>query len=113
MNLGDDDLLLFCVIEGETEPFPIGVEGPSWHNPKFVVGNLKKKIQEERKYDSLAGIDAHSLVLGKVCHRRVAISDYMAYLSSFQSKEGIFLSMRNRNILCPDVSRLLGNPRKN
>jgi hypothetical protein len=66
MNLGDDDLLLFCVIEGETEPFPIGVEGPLWRNPKFVVGNLKKKIQEERKDGPLAGVDAHSLVLWKV-----------------------------------------------
>ena len=27
MNLGADDLLLFCVIEGEAEPFPMGVEG--------------------------------------------------------------------------------------
>ncbi|KAF8241168.1 hypothetical protein L208DRAFT_1229418 [Tricholoma matsutake] len=65
MSLGDDDLLLFCVIEGKTEPFPIGVEGSSWRNPKFVVGDLKKKIQEERKDGSLAGIDAHSLVLWK------------------------------------------------
>jgi hypothetical protein len=37
-----------------------------WRNHKFVVGNLKKKIQEERKDGSLAGVDAHSLVLLKV-----------------------------------------------
>ncbi|KAF8218444.1 hypothetical protein L208DRAFT_1351365 [Tricholoma matsutake] len=66
MSLGDDDLLLFCVIEGETEPFPIGVEGSTWRNPKFVVGDLKEKIQEKRKDGSLAGVDAHSLVLWKV-----------------------------------------------
>ena len=66
MNLGDDDLLLFCVIEDETEAFAIDIEGPLWHNPKFMVDDLKKKIQEERKDDSLAGVDAHSLVLSKV-----------------------------------------------
>ena len=66
MNLGDDDLRLLCVIEGETEVFPVDIEGPSWRNPKFMVGDLKKKIQEERKYGPLAGVDAHSLVLWKV-----------------------------------------------
>ena len=66
MNLGDDDLRLLCVIEGETEPFPIDIEGPSWRNPKFMVGDLKKKIQEERKDGPLAGVDGHSLVLWKV-----------------------------------------------
>ncbi|KAF8240565.1 hypothetical protein L208DRAFT_1427998 [Tricholoma matsutake] len=30
-----------------------------------MVGDLKKKIQEERKDGSLAGVDAHSLVLWK------------------------------------------------
>ncbi|KAF8225715.1 hypothetical protein L208DRAFT_1408086 [Tricholoma matsutake] len=54
MNLGDDDLRLLCVIEGETE-----------RNPKFMVGDLKKKIQEKRKDDSLTGVGAHSLVLWK------------------------------------------------
>jgi hypothetical protein len=52
MNLGDDDLRLLCVIE--TEVFPIDVEGPSWCNPKFIVGNLKEKIQKKRNNDSLA-----------------------------------------------------------
>ena len=66
MNLGDDDLRLLCVIEGETEPFPIDIEGPLWRNPKFMVGDLKKKIQEERKTDSLDGVGSHSLVLWKV-----------------------------------------------
>ena len=66
MNLGDDDLRLLCVIEGETEPFPIDIEGPLWRNPKFMVGGLKEKIQEKRKGDSLAGVGAHSLVLWKV-----------------------------------------------
>jgi hypothetical protein len=66
MNLGDEDLRLLCVIEGETEVFPIDIEGPSWRNPKFMVGDLKKKIQEERKDDSLAGVGAHVLVLWKV-----------------------------------------------
>ncbi|KAF8221410.1 hypothetical protein L208DRAFT_1415052, partial [Tricholoma matsutake] len=65
MSLGDDNLLLFCVIEGKTEPFLIGVEGSSWRNPKFVVGNLKEKIQEKQKDDSLTGVGAHSLVLWK------------------------------------------------
>ncbi|KAF8225505.1 hypothetical protein L208DRAFT_1306035 [Tricholoma matsutake] len=63
MNLGDGDLQLLCVIEGETKVFPIDIEGPLWCNPKFMVGDLKEKIQEERKYGSLAGIGAHSLVL--------------------------------------------------
>ena len=66
MNLGDDDLRLLCVIEGEAEVFPIDVEGASWRNPKFMVGDLKKKIQEERKDGPLAGVDGHSLVLRKV-----------------------------------------------
>ena len=59
-------ILLFCVIEGETEPFPIGVEGSSWSNPKFTVGDLKEKIQEKRKSDSLAGVGVHILVLWEV-----------------------------------------------
>ncbi|KAF8237953.1 hypothetical protein L208DRAFT_1245054 [Tricholoma matsutake] len=65
MNLGDDDLRLSCVIEGETEVFPIDIEGSSWRNPKLTVGYLKEKIQEKRKDGSLAGVDAHSLVLWK------------------------------------------------
>ncbi|KAF8222780.1 hypothetical protein L208DRAFT_1412870, partial [Tricholoma matsutake] len=65
MNLGDDDLWLSCVIEGETEVFPIDIEGSLWRNPKFTVGYLKEKIQEKRKDGSLAGVDAHSLVLWK------------------------------------------------
>lgn len=66
MNFGDDDLRLFCVIEGETEAFKIVVEGSLWRNLNFEVSDLKKKIQEERKDDSLAGVGAHSLVLWKV-----------------------------------------------
>jgi len=31
MNLGDDDLLLHCVIEGETEVFQIDVEALKGH----------------------------------------------------------------------------------
>jgi hypothetical protein len=50
MNLGDNDLQLLCIIEGEAEVFPIDVEGPSWCNPKYMVGHLKK-IQEEHKDD--------------------------------------------------------------
>ena len=66
MNLGDDDLLLLCVIEGETEVFPIDIEGPLWRNPKFIVGGLKQKIQVMQKDGSLDGVGAHSLVLWKV-----------------------------------------------
>ena len=66
MNLGDDDLLLLCVIEGEAEMFPIDIEESLWHNPKFMVDGLKKKIQAERKDDSLASVDAHSLLLWMV-----------------------------------------------
>ena len=66
MNLGDDDLRLLCVIEGETEVFPIDIEGPSWRNPKFMVGDLKERIQKKRKDDSLEGVGAHILVLWKV-----------------------------------------------
>jgi hypothetical protein len=70
MNLGDGDLRLLCVIEGETEVFQIDIEGSSWRNPKFMVGDLKKRIQEEQKFDSLAGVGAHILVLWKVCHQQ-------------------------------------------
>ena len=66
MSLGGDDLRLLCVIEGETEAFLIDVEGASWHNPRYMVGDLKKRIQEERKDGSLSGVDPHSLVLWKV-----------------------------------------------
>ena len=66
MNLGDDDLRLLCVIEDETEVFAVDIEGPLWHNPKSNVGHLKKKIQEERKYGPLGGVDPHSLLLWKV-----------------------------------------------
>jgi Crinkler effector protein N-terminal domain len=113
MNLGDDDLLLFCLIEGETEPFEIGVKGPSWRNPKFTVGNLKKKIQKERKDDSLKGVGAPILKLWKVRaieHSRSRIIWLTCHLCS--RKRGI-LSIRNRNRLCPAVSHLLGNLGKN
>ena len=67
MTLGDDDdLRLRCFIEGETEAFSIDIEGPSWRNPKFEVDDLKKRIQEERKDSSLAGVDPHILTLWKV-----------------------------------------------
>ena len=66
MDLGDGDLRLLCVIEGESESFPIDVKGSLWRNPKFMVGDLKKKIQEERDKGSLAGVDPHILVLWKV-----------------------------------------------
>jgi hypothetical protein len=65
MNLGDDDLLLVCVMEGETEVFPVDVKGPLWRNPKFMVGALEDKTQEKRKDDSLAGVGAPILVLWK------------------------------------------------
>jgi hypothetical protein len=104
MNLGDDDLQLFCVIEGETEGFKIDVEGSLWRNLNFVVSDLKEKIQEKRKDDSLAGVGAHSLVLWKVCHRRVAISNYMAYLSSFQPKEGTCIDVKPKQTLSERVA---------
>ena len=115
MNLNDDDLLLFCLIEGEIESFPIGVKRSSWRNPKFTVGylRLKKKIQEARKNGPLAGVDAHILELWKVRaieDSRSRIIWLTCHLCS--PKRGI-LSMRNRNRLCPAMSRLLGNPGKN
>ena len=66
MDLGDDDLQLHCIIEGESEVFSVNVQGSLWHNPKFNANLLKEKIQEKRKGDSLAGVGAHSLVLWKV-----------------------------------------------
>ena len=66
MNHGDDGLRLLCLIEGETDVFTIDVERASWHHPKFMVSDLKEKIQEKRKNGSLAGVDADSLVLWKV-----------------------------------------------
>ena len=66
MDLGNDDLRLLCVIEGESESFPIDVKGSLWRNPKFMIGDVKKKIQRKRNEDSLAGVGAHILVLWKV-----------------------------------------------
>ncbi len=98
MDLDDDDLLLSCVIEGETESFPIGVKRSSWRNPKFTVGYLKKKIQEEGKNDSLAGINAHILELWTV--RAIEDSRYnMAYLSSLQPKEGNSINAKPKQTL--------------
>jgi hypothetical protein len=37
----------FALSNGKTGVFPIDIEGPLWHNPKFMVGNLKEKIQEK------------------------------------------------------------------
>ena len=113
MNLGDDDLRLLCLIEGEAEVFPIDVEGPSWRNPKFMVGDLKKKIQEERKNDSLDGVGAHILVLWKVRAIEDSRSRIIWLTCHLCSRKRGILSMRNRNRLCPTVSRLLGNPGKN
>jgi hypothetical protein len=113
MNLGDDDLRLFCIIEGETEVFPIDVKGPSWRNPKFMVGDLKEKIQEERKNGPLHGVDAHSLVLWKV--RAIGESPRQTmWLTRHRSSPKMrILSIPNRNRLCLDVLRLLGNLGKN
>ena len=79
MNLGDDDLRLLCVIEGEDEVFPVFIEGPLWRNSKFVVADLKKEIQKKRKEGSLAGIDAHSLALWKVRAIEESPRQTMAY----------------------------------
>ena len=88
MNLGDDDLRLLCIIEGEAEAFPIDIGESSWRNPKFIVGDLKKKIQEERKNDSLAGVGAHILILWKVrCYRRIVMLVGIAYSPSFQPED--------------------------
>ena len=111
MNLGDDDLQLLCVIE--TEPFPINIEGPLWHNPKFMVGDLKKKIQEEQKDGSLAGSDVHSLVLWKACAIKESPCQTMWVPRHRSSPKTGILSMRNQNRLCPDVSHLLGHPGEN
>jgi hypothetical protein len=102
MNLGDDDLQLLCVIEGESEVFPIDVEGSLWRNPKFTVGHLKETIQGKRKNDSLAGVGAHILVLWKVRATEESRS-WMIWLTCHlcSPKRGI-LSMRNRNRLSPD-----------
>ena len=115
MYLGDDDLQLLCIIEGEAEAFAIDVEGSSWRNPKFRVGYLKETIQEKRKYGALAGVGAHSLVLWKVCAIEESRSpSRIIWLTCHlcSRKRGI-LSMRNRSRLCPAASRLLGNPGKN
>ena len=113
MDLGDDDLQLDCIIEGESEAFPVNVQGSFWHNPKFNIGHLKEKIQEKRMYGSLAGVDAHSLVLWKVRGIEESPCQTM-WLSRHRSspKTGI-LSIGNRNRLCLDVLHLLGNLGKN
>ena len=90
MKLGDDDLRLLCVIEGETEPFPIDIEGPLWRNPKFMVGDLKGEIQKERKNDSLDGVDAHSLVLWKVRAIEDSRCQTICQLVIFAAKRGGF-----------------------
>jgi hypothetical protein len=113
MDLGDDDLQLHCIIEGEAETFPVNVPGSVWHNPKFNVGHLKEKIQVRRKDGSLAGVDAHTLVLWKVRAIEESRCLEICLISRpFSPKRGI-LSVRNRNRLFSDVSLLLGNLGKN
>jgi hypothetical protein len=109
MSLGGDDLRLLCVIEGGTEAFPIDVEGASWHNPRFVVGDLKKRIQVERKDDS----PAHILVLWKVRAIEELRSRIIWLTCHLSSPKRRFLSSWSRNRLCLDVLRLLGNLGKN
>ena len=113
MDLGDDDLQLHCIIEGESEAFSVNVQGSLWHNPKFNAGHLKKKIQEVRKDDSLGGVGAHSLVLWKVRAIEESPRQTMWLTRHCSSPKMGILSMRNRKSLCPDVSRLLGHPGKN
>jgi Crinkler effector protein N-terminal domain len=99
MDIDDDDL--FCVIEGETESFPIGVKRSLWRNPKFTVGYLKKKIQEERKNGSLAGIAAHILEPWKVRAIEDSRSRITWLTCHLCSPKRRILSVRNRNRLCP------------
>ena len=113
MNFGNGDLQLLCVIEGETEVFPISLERSLWRDAKFMVGHLKMKIQEERKYDSLAGVGAHILVLWKVRAVEDSQCQTIWLTCHLCSPNRGILSMRNRNRLWADGSRLLVNPGKN
>jgi len=103
MDLGNDDLRLLCVIEGESESFPVDVKGSLWRNPKFMIGDVKEKIQRKRNEDSLAGVGAHILVLWKV--RAIYESRCRAIWLTriLSSPKTRILSMSNRNRLCMDV----------
>jgi hypothetical protein len=65
MDLGEGDLLLLCIIQGERDALPVDVPRRSWRNPKYMVNNLKEKIQKERGHGSLAGVDPHVGELGE------------------------------------------------
>ncbi|EDR05746.1 uncharacterized protein LACBIDRAFT_329298 [Laccaria bicolor S238N-H82] len=54
MDLGDDDLLLQCVIEGESEAFLVNVKDSLWHQATFLVADLKEKIHERQHMGSFA-----------------------------------------------------------
>ena len=76
MNLGDDDLRLLCVIEGETEVFPIDIEGRSWRNP----GRPEEEDPKGTKKWSISWRWCpQPSTLEGACYRRFAMSDNMAY----------------------------------
>ncbi|KAG0007896.1 hypothetical protein BGZ81_004501, partial [Podila clonocystis] len=53
------NLTLFCLVDGESTPFPVEIE------PTKTIGALKKDIKEEKAI-AFAGVDADMLTLWKV-----------------------------------------------
>ena len=60
--MANDTRVLFCLIQGETNPFRVTVSTGQG------IFFLKEVIQEERKNRALRDVDAVDLVLWKVRH---------------------------------------------
>jgi hypothetical protein len=71
-------------------------QGPLWRNPKFMAGDLKKKIQEERENDSLAGVGAHIIVLWEV--RAMEESQY-GLLAIVPAQDGNLFNVKPKHTL--------------
>ena len=69
----DDSRRLWCLIEGESDVFPVTV-----NLRRHVIAELKKFIQRERALDTLKEVGAHALELWKVS----AINDLRCEVTS-------------------------------
>ncbi len=71
--------LLNCLIEGESNVFPIAVRRD------YAVGEFRRVIQEERALDTLEGVGPHTLELWKVS----AIGESLCKVTSLFSAQGL------------------------
>ena len=60
--MANDTRVLFCLIQGETDPFEVTV------STSKSISSLKGVIQEKCKNVALRDVDAADLVLWKVSH---------------------------------------------